>query len=118
MIGIVPSLIALLGFAAVAFALLRRPERKLVHLFVVAGCAISAAVFAYRGLRAVNSDGDIFKASYMLSVTALWGLCFGVGFAKVARHPFATMTLGVFLLGSIVIDLGFLLYDSPLQGVF
>ncbi len=65
-----------------------------------------------------SSDGDVLKAAYLLTTVPGWAIAFGFAVGGLARNLALRLALGVFLVGTLVLDLGFLIFQSPLAGAF
>jgi hypothetical protein len=119
-LGVVPTALALGGWLVLLAGSLRRlalrrdPARLLVALLPLLG--LFGFLFFVVGYP--SSDGDVLKASYLLTTVPGWAIAFGFAVAGLARNLPMRLALGVFLVGSLVLDLGFLIFQSPLAGVF
>jgi hypothetical protein len=72
-VGIAPSLLAVAGFFAFLLASLRSPPRLALALLPLLGIL----GYLYFTVGYPTPDGDVLKATYMLSATAGWALGFG-----------------------------------------
>jgi hypothetical protein len=118
LIGLVPTFLAIGGAVALLVSSLRRrtlhhrPAQLLVALLPVAGIA----GFLYFTVGYPTSDGNVIKASYMLTTAPAWALAFGWAFDRLARERLMRYGLILLFAGSAVADLGFLLFDTSLTG--
>ncbi len=94
------------------------------HLFafmVVVSAAFSlliVALIVYFAIRYPSPDGDDLKATYMLTTAPAWALCFGFALDRLFRDRWVRSALVLVLIGSTVLDLGFVIFESPVAGVF
>ena len=61
-------------------------------------------------------DGDVIKATYMLTTVPAWALAFGFATERVARGRFAVIA-GAVLLVAALVSLRFAVYGNPLGGL-
>ena len=61
-------------------------------------------------------DGDVIKATYMLTTLPAWALAFGLATEYVARTRFA-LILGLILAVAALVSLRFAVFGSPLGGL-
>ena len=117
-IGLLPTAFAVAGLIGLLVVSLRRrvlhdrPAQLLVPLLAVAGIA----GFLYFTVSYPTPDGDVLKASYMLTTAPAWALCFGWAFAAMTHDRLVRWGLMVFLATCAITDLGFLLFDTRLTG--
>ena len=83
---------------------LRSPRRLAVAL--VPGLGI--LVYLYFAVSYPTSDGDVLKASYMLSTTAAWGLAFGYALERLRGR--AWLVVLALLAVAALAELPFLVY--------
>ena len=107
-LGLLPTLLAVAGWIALLVGALRTPARLPVAL--LPGLGILG--YLYFTVSYPTADGDVLKASYMLTTAPAWALGFGVACEWIAargrRWEIALATvLGV----SALLSLPFLLYD-------
>jgi len=118
-IGLLPTFLAIGGCLALLALTLRprelrlHPERVLVPLLALAGFV----GFLYFTVANPTPDGDVIKASYMLTTAPAWALSFGFAFERVSsRVNFVRWGLLLLLAGCAVTDLGFIIYRNPWVG--
>jgi hypothetical protein len=119
-LAIVPTLLLAGGWLALlARSLSRRrlrsaPERLLVGLLPLAGIV----GMLYFTVSYPTPDGDVVKATYMLTTVPAWALCFGYGVDSVLeRWPRLLVPLCILLGLAGLSGLRLALYGSPL-GIF
>jgi hypothetical protein len=117
-IGLVPTALAIAGVIGLFVVSLRRrvfsssPAQLLVPLLPLIGIV----GFLYFTVSYPTPDGDVLKASYMLTTAPCWALAFGWAFAQITRNRLVLWSLSLFLIGCVVTDLGFLIYGTRLTG--
>lgn len=102
-LGLVPTLLAVIGWALLARSSLRRPKA----LAVAALPLIGLAGYLYYAVRYwVPVDGDLLKTTFMLSTVGGWALGFGYALDRIRGRwwPVTLAVLGV----AAVVELPFL----------
>ena len=107
LVGLLPTLLALVGWAAFARASLRSPPRLVVALLPFLGI-IGYLYFTVGYSSAARPDGDLLKATYLLTTTAGWALGFGYALDRL-RGRIWWLTVGLLVLATAV-ELPFLFY--------
>lgn len=114
--GLLPTALAAAGWLWLLALSLRRlrsaPERLLVSLLPLAG----TAGMLYFTVSYPTPDGDVIKATYMLTTLPAWALAFGFAAERVARGRVAVM-VGAILVAAALVGLRFGVYGSPLGGL-
>jgi hypothetical protein len=105
--GLLPTLLALAGFLAFARASLRSPPRLAVALLPVIGI-VGYLYFAVAYSSAALPDGDLLKATYLLTTTAGWALGFGYALDRL-RGGVWRLTVALLVVAAAV-ELPFLLF--------
>lgn len=106
-VGILPSAIALAGLGVVLVGAARRPELLLVGLLALAGIA----GLLYFTVRNPSPDGDVIKATYMLTSVPAWALAFGCAVDAIRlRSRLAGAALTLLLVASAAVSLRFATY--------
>ncbi|MDQ3066530.1 MAG: hypothetical protein M3R12_05185 [Actinomycetota bacterium] len=115
--GLVPAALAIAGWIWLLGSALRRlrasPERLLVALLPLAGIA----GMLYFTVSYPTPDGDVIKATYMLTTLPAWALAFGVAAERVAQGRRRSIVLAVLLAAAALVSLRFSVYGSPLGGL-
>ena len=108
-LGVVPTVLAVGGWLLLlGLALVRR--RDLLPLALLPGIALVG--YLWYTAHDLSPDGDVIKATYIVSTAPVWALGFAYAFALLPRR--AALGLGALLAVSALVDLRFLVYGSPL----
>lgn len=103
-VGILPTGLALAGLALLLAGVRRAPERLLVVLLPLSGIV----GLLYFTVGYPSPDGDVIKATYMLTTVPGWALAFGLAVDRVARRSrLLGLALGAALVVSAVVSLEF-----------
>jgi hypothetical protein len=115
-IGLLPTALALAGWVAllVCAARTREPATALLPLFGLVG----VLSFLYFTVANPSPDGDVLKATYLLTTIPVWAVSFGWALDRVARDRWIRGALLLMLAGTVIFDLGFVIFQSPLEGAF
>jgi 4-amino-4-deoxy-L-arabinose transferase-like glycosyltransferase len=117
-IGLIPTAFAVTGLIGLLVVSLRRrvlrdrPAQLLVPLLAVAGIV----GFLYFTVSYPTPDGDVLKASYMLTTAPAWALCFGWTFDALTRDRLMRWGIVLLFAAFAITDLGFLLFSTSLTG--
>lgn len=106
-IGIAPTLLALAGWLLIAVRTMRL-RRELTALAVLPAVALLG--YFVRSYQLMSPDGDLLKASYVLTTAPVWALGFGTAFAGLARYPRLRFGIGACLVIFAILELRFMLY--------
>jgi hypothetical protein len=106
-IGLLPTALAIGGWLLLlARSLRRRREFLVVALLpLVAGTA-----YLYRSYLFLTADGDLLKASYLLTTAPVWALGFGIAFGALGRFRLLRAGVSLCLIVFAVLELRFMLY--------
>jgi hypothetical protein len=106
-IGLLPTGLAIVGWLVLlAWSLRRRRELLAVALLPL----VAVTGYLYRSYVLLSADGDLFKASYLLTTAPVWALGFGLAFGGLARFRLVRAGVAVCLLIFAVLELRFMLY--------
>jgi FtsH-binding integral membrane protein len=106
-IGVLPTLLALAGWLALAQrAIRRRPELAALAALPL----VAVAGYLLRSYQLMSADGDLLKASYLLTTAPVWALGFGSAFVAVGRYRRVQLVLGACLVVFAVLELRFTMY--------
>jgi hypothetical protein len=100
-VGLLPTLLAVGGLVV----LLRR-RQWLIGLVPILGLA----GYGFFTVAYPTADGDVLKASYMLTTATAWALCFGVAVDALARRRRLGLALAAGLVVCAVVSIPLLLY--------
>ena len=115
-VGLLPTGLAVAGWLLLLWGAARRlrrsPERLLVALLPLAGIA----GMLYFTVSYPTPDGDVIKATYMLTTLPAWALAFGAA-AERLRPRRGGLLLAALAAAAALVSLRFSLYGSPLGGL-
>jgi hypothetical protein len=106
-IGIIPTLLAVGGYTMLLYRAVR-DRRDLLALALIPPFALAG--YLLRAYQQPAPDGDLFKASYVLTTAPVWALGFGIAFAKLGRFRLAQVGIGAALVVFAVLELRFNMY--------
>jgi hypothetical protein len=111
-VGVLPTVLALAGWALLLWAAVRRlrPELVPVALLPLAGLA----GMLYFGMAYPTPDGDVIKAQYMLTTAPAWALAFGLAVDRLWSVRRARVPLAAVLVALGLVSWSFTLYGYPL----
>jgi hypothetical protein len=104
-LGIIPTLVALAGWMLLARGALRRRETVALAALPVLG----TIGYLYYAVTYWIPDGDLLKATYMLSTAPAWAV--GFGYALDRLRGWLWLTILSFLTLSALAELPFLIYE-------
>jgi hypothetical protein len=112
-LGLIPTLLALIGWVVMLATAVRRRVPALLPAALLPGLGILGYLYFTVGYP--TPDGDVLKASYMLTTAPAWALAFGYAFEWVAaRGGFVRAALLIVAVGSALLSIPFLVYGRPL----
>jgi len=103
-LGLLPTLLALVGWVLLLVRSARAPPRLAVALLP----GLGLLGYLYFTISYPTPDGDVLKAGYMLTTAPAWALAFGYGLDRLPRR--ARPVVAAFLAASALAALPFLLY--------
>ena len=109
-IGILPTLLALAGWLGMVALVVARRVERIPFLPVVLLPLLAVGGYLVRSYDNMTPDGDLFKASYILTTAPVWALAFGLAFSWFARWRLLALGLALLLVVSGVLELRFMLY--------
>jgi hypothetical protein len=104
LLGVLPTALAVGGWVAFLLASLRSPPRLAAALLP----ALAILGYLYFTVSYPTRDGDVLKATYMLSATTGWALGFGYALDRLRGRALAAVVAALAV--SAVAQLPFLLY--------
>jgi hypothetical protein len=106
-IGVLPTLLALAGWLALG----RRAIRRAPELIALTALPFVAVLgYLIRSYQLMSADGDLLKASYLLTTAPVWALGFGSAFVALGRYRRVQLVLGACLVVFAVLELRFTMY--------
>lgn len=106
-IGVLPTLLALSGYVLLLVQAVQR-RREVLALALVPLFAVSG--YLLRSYEQLTPDGDLFKASYILTTAPVWALGFGLAFARLGRFRLTRIGLTAAFAVFAVLELRFMMY--------
>jgi hypothetical protein len=112
-LGLLPTLLAVVGWIALLVAAVRARTPALLPVALLPGLGILG--YLYFTVSYPTPDGDVLKASYMLTTAPAWAVAFGAACDWIAaRGRLVRIALLVFLVGSALLSIPYLVYGQPL----
>ncbi len=106
-IGVLPTALAIGGW----LVLLARSLRHRRELLALALLPLVASVgYFYRSYLLLTAEGDLLKASYLLTTAPVWALGFGIAFGALGRFRLLQAGVALCLLFFAILELRFMLY--------
>ena len=109
-IGVLPTLLAIAGWLGLVVLLVRRRVERIPFLPLTLLPLLATLAYLYRGYISLTPDGDLFKASYLLTTAPVWAIAFGLAFSWLTRWRMLALGLAVAFLILGVLELRFMLY--------
>ena len=103
-VGLLPTLLAVVGWIAFLLASLRTPPRLVVAILPLLGIL----GYLYFIVAYPTPDGDVLKASYMFTTTAAWAVAFGYALDRLRGR--AWWVVAALLAVCAIAELPFLVY--------
>ncbi len=116
-IGVLPTLLGLVGWLAFVAGLVRTRLENSALVPLVALPAVAALGFFYYALAVPSSDGDTIKGSFMLVAAPAWALSFGHAADAVRGVSGLGPAVVLMLVGSALLSLPFVTFHAPLWGL-
>jgi hypothetical protein len=107
-VGLLPTLLAFGGLAGLLAVGLRRPDPARLAVALVPLCGFVG--YLYFAIAYPTPDGDVIKASYMLTTASAWAICFAYAVDRLARNRSVALALAAVLTLSALATLPFLVY--------
>jgi hypothetical protein len=112
-LGLLPTFLAVGGCIALIATSLRRGMPALLPVALLP--VLGLLGYLYFTVSYPTPDGDVLKASYMLTTAPAWALAFGFAFDWLAgRGRLVRAALLVVIVGSAVLSVPYLVYGTPL----
>ena len=109
-IGVLPTFLALAGWLGLVVLIAAGRVKRIPFLPVALLPLLALAGYLVRGYDNMSVDGDLFKASYILTTAPVWALLFGLAFSWFSRWRLLALALALVLVVSGVLELRFMLY--------
>jgi hypothetical protein len=112
-LGLLPTILAVGGCVALTATALRRRIPALLPAALLP--VLGVLGYLYFTVSYPTPDGDVLKASYMLTAAPAWALAFGFAFDWLARRGrLVRAALLVVTVGSALLSIPYLVYGTPL----
>jgi hypothetical protein len=119
LLGLIPTILALGGWLALLYRSLRRRENfRQPGLLVVALLPLAGLLgFLIFTVSYPSGDGDVLKASYLLTTVPAWAIAFAYALTQLTRNRIVFGGLVLACAAAAASDLFFLLHRGPLGPV-
>ncbi len=104
LLGIAPTLLAVVGWISLLLASWRTPRRLAIALLP----GVGILGYLYFTVGYPTKDGDVLKATYMLTTAAAWAIAFGYALDRLRGR--AWWLVAALLAVCVVAELPFLVY--------
>jgi hypothetical protein len=109
-IGVLPTLLAIAGWLGLVVRAVRRRLERIPLLPVLFLTVIAVGAYFWRAYVLPSPDGDLTKASYLLTTVPAWTLGFGLVAERLGRRRLMAFGIAAALLAFGVLELRFMLY--------
>jgi len=109
-IGVLPTLVAIPGWLGLVLLAAARRVKRIPFLPVVLLPLLATIGYLWRSYIETTPNGDLFKASYLLTTSPVWALAFGLAFSWLARWRLLTLVVAFAFLVLGVLEFRFMLY--------
>jgi hypothetical protein len=109
-IGALPTLLAIAGWLGLATLLVRRRLDRVSLAPLMLLPAIAVGAYVWRAYVLPSPDGDLMKASYLLTTVPAWAVGFGFAVERLSQRRLLMFGLAAALLIFGVLELRFMLY--------
>ena len=109
-IGVLPTLLSIAGWLGLVVLVAARRVSRIPFLPVVLLPLLAVTGYLVRGYVNMTADGDLFKASYILTTAPVWALTFALAFSWFTRWRLLALGLALLLVTFGVLELRFMLY--------
>jgi hypothetical protein len=109
-IGVLPTATAILGLLGLGIAAVRRrmPRIPLLPILLLPTIALSA--YLWRAYVLPSADGDLTKASYLLTTVPAWSIGFGFATNGLSKRRLIMIGIVMALVAFAILELRFMLY--------
>jgi hypothetical protein len=114
-VGLVPTVLAVAGWILLAAAILRR--RLLPAVPVVLLPALGLLGYLAFTISYPSSDGDVLKATYLLTTAPAWAIAFGAALDRLWSRERLRVPLALVLVACALVNVRFLVHGAPLGGL-
>ena len=98
-VGLLPTLLGLVGFVALA---VRARRRRDAAVLVPALIAVSLLAYAYFVVAWPSPDGDVLKATYLLTSVPAWAIAAAYALDRLPRRPVQELAVAALAVSALV----------------
>jgi hypothetical protein len=109
-IGVLPTLLAIGGWIGLVMLAVRRRLERIPLLPLVLLPLIAVSAYLWRSHVLPSPDGDLTKASYLLTTVPAWAIAFGLVVERLGRRRLVAFGIAAALIAFGVLELRFMLY--------
>lgn len=109
-IGVLPTFLAIAGWLALAVLAARRRLERIPLMPLLLLPVIAVGAYLWRAYVLPSPDGDLTKASYLLTTVPAWALGFGLAIDRLSRRRLLAFGIAAALLAFGILELRFILY--------
>jgi hypothetical protein len=109
-IGILPTFLAIAGWLGIGVLALRRRLDRIALLPVLLLPIIAVGVYLWRAYVLTSPDGDLTKATYLLTTAPIWAIGFGLAADRLSRRRLVAIGIAAAIVAFGFLELRFILY--------
>jgi hypothetical protein len=109
-IGVLPTFLAVAGWLGLVVLAVRRRLERIPLLPLLLLPVIACGVYLWRAYVLPSPDGDLTKATYLLTTVPAWALGFGLAVDWLSRRRLLAFGIAALLVAFGILELRFILY--------
>jgi len=109
-IGVLPTFLAIAGWLGLGVLAARRRLERIPLMPLLLLPVIAVGAYLWRAYVLPSPDGDLTKASYLLTTVPAWTLGFGLAVDRLSRHRLLAFGIAALLIAFGILELRFMLY--------
>jgi hypothetical protein len=109
-IGVLPTFLAIVGWLGLVVLAVRRRLEPIPLMPVLFLTVIAVGAYLWRAYVLPSPDGDLTKASYLLTTVPAWTLGFGLAAERLGRRRLVAFGIAAALVAFGFLELRFMLY--------
>ena len=98
-VGLLPTLLGLAGFVALAVRARRRRDAAVLVPVLI---AVSLLAYAYFVVAWPSPDGDVLKATYLLTSVPAWAVAAAYALDRLPRRPLQELAVAALAVSALV----------------